>query len=173
MSEWVTFRKKQLGAGWRTRVVTLPNATRPTRYVYFFGSDHPLDWIHHVVPFDRLREWLMARRVAKHLLTLDEQTMHYIIGGHSLGGAIAAMVTYRLRKWGYLAMGYGFGAKRVGYPWHDALNVVYVHEGDIVPKLPPWRKRYAREEVYGERETAWAAHQPSAYHDVEQRHGFR
>jgi len=57
-------------------------------YLYIEGTNHPLDWLHHVTPFAKAREFDAGRRLYKKILPyIGARRVH--IGGHSLGGAIA------------------------------------------------------------------------------------
>lgn len=129
------------------------------RYVWMRGSDHWWDWLHHVLPGAAAREIDAAHTIRTRIL--DPEVREYIVGGHSLGGAIASILAGLLLDHGDAARCYLFGPKRA--PQGHVHGVAYVRRGDIVPGLPPWRPRYQHVAHLGEWETPWKAHHPESY----------
>ncbi|KAF2758349.1 putative extracellular lipase [Pseudovirgaria hyperparasitica] len=66
-----------------------------------------------------------------------------VVTGHSLGGAIATLAAAELRKKGYTAQLYTYGAPRIGnkgisnFITTQGGNFRVTHKNDPVPKLPP------------------------------------
>jgi len=147
---------------------------RKTGYmIHVLGTDHWRDWLHHVTPFARRREWQAAEKIIAALVELgiakrDEGWSYtpgddVVISGHSWGGCIAAMVATIL-----VIPCYIYGGKRSprkGLTRYYATRA-YRHRGDIVPFLPPWRPRYTDEVVFGIWGWPWEAHGLSSYREV-------
>ncbi|KAF2468679.1 alpha/beta-hydrolase [Lindgomyces ingoldianus] len=90
--------------------------------------------------------WAEARgRVLTALIDSAKKRTGYqmAIVGHSLGGAIATMCAAEMRKKGWSAELYTFGAPRVGdesfsqFVTGQGSNFRVTHYNDIVPRLPP------------------------------------
>jgi hypothetical protein len=142
--------------------------------IHVLGTDHWRDWLHHILPGARKREWQAADQIIAALVEMgiaksDDDGWSYIpgddvvISGHSWGGCIAAMVATIL-----VAPCYIYGGKRSprkGLTRHYVAQA-YRHRGDIVPLLPPWRPRYTDEIVFGKWMWPWEAHKLSNYREV-------
>lgn len=146
-----------------------------TLYCFIEGSNHWADWLHHVVWGASARETIAGLRIASDLYGLGCKMSigTYVIGGHSLGGSIASVVTLALRERGVGGVScHVFGAKRRPRSG-DGRVKIYVRKGDIVPLLPPWRKAYKQQEFFGSITWPWVAHQPKQYYDIQREKGFR
>lgn len=140
--------------------------------LYVYGSDHWLDWLHHLIPGAVRRETLAACQIIE---AIEEAVLveHVrIVAGHSWGAAIAAHVHYELAVRGVAAALFTYGGKRAAIPT-AAPGRHYRHKGDIVPALPPWRPRWPNVQVFGPRMLPWHAHEPRGYYPVMEHDGVR
>lgn len=129
-------------------------ATYRDGVLYIEGSNHAWDWMHHILPGARRRELEAAAEIVDRL---PEEPA--IIAGHSLGGAIAALVGRAYPE----ARVFVYGGKRA--PRGARRDVTaYRHRGDIVPFLPPWRARWRQSTTIGQWDTPWRAHEPRRYY---------
>lgn len=143
-----------------------------TRFLYIGGSDHWWDWLHHFLPGAKRREVAAARTLVDKVF--DENTVQFIVGGHSLGGCIAQIVATHLQNQHKIVFCYTYGGKRppVGHGYEYSENCR--HRGDIVPYLPPWRYANRRFEVTIGRWTwPWLAHSPKMYYEMMRYHRLR
>lgn len=145
-------------------------AKNGTRYCYVAGSDHWRDWLHHVTPGAKRREIEAAATIAGRLY--EPGVSRYVIGGHSLGGAVAEAVACNLRAISATVECYTFGGKRSPLPFAGAVH--YRNRGDIIPFLPPWRTPHSEDVLIG-RWTLWfwKAHSPRTYDEVRRKHGLK
>ena len=135
--------------------------------LYLGGSNHWLEWLHHVTPGAAWRERRWARKVVQ--LILNPYTpMVRTVAGHSVGGTVACIVseiasTLSLKT---------YGAKRPprgDYP----PGKHYAIKGDIVPHLPPWRRSLPLVELdYGKMGIV-ETHGPASYYDQMKKDGVR
>jgi hypothetical protein len=138
------------------------------RCLWIDGTDHWHDVVHHILPGVRRRELLWAKKLAD--AVFDPAINEYRVGGHSLGGCLAALVAEDLRERGVFVHCVVFGAKRTFRGNDKCVSVVHV--GDLIPALPPWRPPYWESRYFGERASFWDAHQPKAYYDQMKIFGF-
>ncbi len=138
-------------------------------YCYIQGSDHWIDWFHHFLPFAKAREIGAGKIIANQL---RKHGTRFVIGGHSLGGAIAVVVGYLLRSSNIEVSVFAYGGKRApcSTSW---LDVAVVKSGDIVPCLPPWRPKYKNIFYIPGWVPFWKAHAPKMYYDIQRSHGLR
>jgi hypothetical protein len=151
-----------------------------TVYCFIGGSDHWIDWLHHVIPGAWKRELWAAQKIAD--IIADKNGLHnksdgikIVIGGHSLGGAIACIVAEFLlhEYWTIYELDlYTYGAKRLRWKT-TAKGEHYRHRGDIVPYLPPWMPKYQDVKPYGSWMPFWKAHGPRTYYDLMVSHKLR
>lgn len=144
-------------------------------YLYVPGSDSWADWRHHL-RFWRQRELeLPATREIRAAYSLAAEIRgmadEFVVGGHSLGGAIAEIVATYLHRFGRTVTCYTFGGKRPPGTHAHKATVRYVYRGDIVPALPPWRERQPTRAI-GDLTWPWTAHAPDSYEDAMERAGF-
>jgi hypothetical protein len=139
--------------------------TTDTAYIYIDGSDHAVDWWHHFLPFARRRE----RAAAREILDIMPRRSRYVVGGHSVGGAIAADLAREIAAMGLAVKCYVFGPKRTSRDSVRHVTAAYRQRGDLVPYLPPWRKGY-RLTTFGHWMPVIAAHEPREYFVVMARH---
>jgi len=139
-----------------------------TAYIYIDGSDHHADWWHHFLPFARRRE----RAAAREILRIMPRRSCYVVGGHSVGGAIAADLAREIAAMGLAVSCYVFGPKRTSRDSVRHVTIAYCQRGDLVPALPPWRPRY-RLSYIGHRMRLPEAHEPREYFVVMDLHGLR
>jgi hypothetical protein len=144
--------------------------------VWFNGSDHPRDWLHHILPGARRREIRAAQTISQRLAPHVGGDTLFIIGGHSLGGCLAEIETFILCALGERAHCHIYAGKRAPRSHMvDDGAVAYRHRGDIVPSLPPWRparRRRMPTAVFGSRTWPWKAHPPHQYKRKMQEAGF-
>jgi hypothetical protein len=150
-----------LGPGDRSHVQARWKDKDDKRYLYIDGSDHWIDWAHHFLPGAQRREIAAAYKLAS-ILIKEPGAAEFVVGGHSLGGAIATAVTCILDAALLPVTGYAFGGKRPPKRYNADVTC-YRHRGDLVPFLPPWRPRYAKVIEIGPRKPFWAAHEPREY----------
>ena len=114
-----------------------PHYTVKDGVLFIHGSDHWLEWLHHIAPFSKRRELKWALQILDEI-NIDEIS---IIAGHSIGGTKAIMVA-ELSLGYYLGAIklYTYGAKRPPRPFRGDKGTHYRVKGDIVPFLPPWRR---------------------------------
>ena len=137
-----------------------------TAYCFIGGSDHWIDWIHHILPGAKTREIIAGECIANRL---KYEGPDFVIGGHSLGGAVASVVTNRLRGLGFRVTCYVYGAKR---PPEKTGNISsYINRGDIVPYLFPWRPKHINPYIRGK--FSFKAHGPRTYYDLMVSHKLR
>lgn len=130
------------------------------RYCYIAGSDHWRDWLHHVLPGARRREIAAARAIVDAIYSRD--VVAFYVGGHSLGGAVAQIVSSILTALGAQVHCYSYGGKRAPRRYSFPDTKSYRHAGDIVPFLPPWRPKIDSIRI-GTWKPFWLAHQPREY----------
>jgi hypothetical protein len=133
--------------------------------LYLEGTNHWLEWLHHVVPGARWRERRWARQVVQLILNTD--AMIHTVAGHSVGGTVACIVAEitQLRLFTY-------GAKRPprgDYP----PGKHYAIKGDIVPNLPPWRPALTLIVLDYGRVGFVEAHGPASYYEQMREDGVR
>ena len=145
-----------------------------TLYVLIYGTDSRFDWILHFLPgWGELAEILYGVALADQLALKIKWcwvVKKAIIYGHSWGGAIAPITADTLQNTfkGLQVCTVGLGAKM---PAVSSLTYRFVHRGDIVPSLTPWRvwamKRnrvpIGTKIVIGTRKPFWKAHPLGAY----------
>lgn len=137
-------------------------------YLYIEGTNHPLDWLHHVTPFAKLREREAGRLLYRKILPYVG-ARRVNIGGHSLGGAVAVVVANLFAEAPTLTV---YAGKRPpeGPRWG---LVAYRRKGDIVPFLPPTRKAWKGENVFGSwTPLFWKVHHPNNYRRFMDRDGY-
>ena len=136
-------------------------------YLYIEGTNHPLDWLHHVTPFAKLREREAGRLLYRKILPyVGARRVH--IGGHSLGGAIAIVVANLLTEAPVLTL---YAPKRAPERAKTPYRA-YRRRGDLVPFLPPNRRPWEDVTVFGSWRPFWLAHEPSEYRRFMDRDGF-
>lgn len=174
---WIGKGDGRSGLEWK--IATEDGETR----VYIPGTDHQDDVTHHLrVRLKRTAPgvWItaadldLAWEIFLEIRMTGCTVAH--VGGHSWGGAIAAIVVWLLNRAGINARGYLYAPKRAGNGRFvsqvaDKIDV-YVHRGDLVPLLPPWLAAYPRRE-FGQWEWPWKAHLPYQYHEQMIEDGFR
>lgn len=138
--------------------------------LYIRGSDHMHDWLHHVIPGAKRREEQAA--IELHNYIVRHELPVHTVAGHSLGGPIALKLSYLFRANYTTVRCFLYGPKRAPKSWHTPATV-YRHRGDIVPFLPPWRRRYQNTELIGNRLPLWKAHGPNTYWDRMEADGVR
>jgi len=113
-----------------------------TLYVLIYGTDSRFDWILHFLPgWGEMAEILYGVALADKLsLKIKELggVKLVTIYGHSWGGAIAPITADTLQNTfeRLQVRTVGLGAKM---PAVSSLTCRFVHRGDIVPYLTPWR----------------------------------
>lgn len=169
--------------GWSTTLYAGVDAATRTTYVVFRGTDQAIDWLvnfacvplplaHPLGHAGFVIAWKLAkRRLMPWLRAQRERTDRVIVGGHSLGGALALACAYELNDDGFdIERCITVGAPRVYTRWsahkvEAALGqrlIRVCREQDLVPKVPPaflgFRHVGAEwsfvSEVLGEREPA-------------------
>jgi len=141
-------------------------------YLLIYGTDSRFDWILHFLPgWDAMAEILYGAVLSNQLaVKINEcpKIRNVVIYGHSWGGAIAPIVEDCLRNtfkslWIYTI---GLGPKM---PVVGTLLYRFIHRGDIVPYLTPWRVWF-RKLVFkgfkiriGRWKPFWKAHVLGAY----------
>lgn len=157
--------------------------TGNTLNIFINGSDHPEDYKHHSKI--RLIEaahgvWVTHAdlQLAKDIFLFVRESGAEVvrIGGHSWGGAIAALVVWMLRKVHIKAWGYLYGPKQAGNSQFiqevSPYIYVYRHRGDFIPLLMFWLSRFTMEKI-GTLTWPWKAHGPDTYYTQMERDGFR
>lgn len=140
-------------------------------YCYAHGSNHVLDWLHHVLPGEAERERRGAIELFKRLIRLKDRFDMATLGGHSLGAPVAIACADMMEHREIPVVCYAFGGKRPLMPY-DCLVYAYRHSGDIVPALPPWRQPYRGMAVFGTWTFPWLAHKPERYEQFRQEAGL-
>lgn len=135
-------------------------------FVFVYGTDHRFDWILHFLPgWGVFAEILYGNALAEKLLEYIHSNNLKVVYlyGHSWGGAILPVVQETIQQanrdiWVYT---YGLGPKK---PAFGRINVSFVHSGEIVPFLTPWRKGSIgiRFEIGGWK-PFWIAHKLETY----------
>jgi len=145
-----------------------------TLYVLIYGTDSRFDWILHFLPgWGEIAEILYGVALADQLaLKIKEygEVKLVTIYGHSWGGAIAPITADTLQNTfkGLQVCTVGLGAKM---PAVSSLTYRFVHRGDIVPYLTPWRVWWAKRKrmflgmkiVIGKWKPFWKAHPLGTY----------
>jgi len=143
-----------------------------TLYVLIYGTDSRFDWILHFLPkWGEMAEILYGSALADKLaIKINEYTKirNVVIYGHSWGGAIAPIVedclinTFKSLRIDTI----GLGPKM---PVVGTLLYSFIHRGDIVPYLTPWRVWF-RKSVFkgfkvriGRWKPFWKAHALGSY----------
>ena len=136
-------------------------------YCYCKGTDHLIDWLHHFAPWAGRRERQGAEMILKRLKPhIDGR--HVIIGGYSLGGAVAAELA-RIIPGSVLFIA---GSKRPRKRIRGNCKALKVR-GDIVTALPPWRPRIRGMEKVGRwTPLFWRAHMSEDNREFLRREGF-
>ena len=143
-----------------------------TLYVLIYGTDSRFDWILHFLPgWGEMAEILYGVALADQLaLKIKEcgEVKLVTIYGHSWGGAIAPIVADTLKNpfKGLQVFTVGLGAK---IPAVGPLTYLFIHRGDIVPYVTPWRAWRSKQGSTGGKFTIgkwkpfWKAHPLGAY----------
>jgi len=143
-----------------------------TLYVLIYGTDSRFDWILHFLPgWGEMAEILYGVALADQLaLKIKELEGVKIVTiyGHSWGGAIAPVVADTLQNTfkGLQVFTVGLGAKT---PAVGSLTYLFIHRGDIVPYVTPWRAWRSTQGFAGGKFTIgkwkpfWKAHPLGAY----------
>jgi pimeloyl-ACP methyl ester carboxylesterase len=140
-------------------------------FVYVEGTNHFLDWPHHVMPFSGRREREAAYMIRKRLIDhIPGRAVH--LAGFSLGGAVAVELARLIAGKKSLLI---LGSKRPR--WRARLKHMKYRairtRGDWVPCLPPWRPRIRRQEKIGRwTPLFWRAHLSPEYKEILRREGF-
>lgn len=173
---WVGREDGRSGMEWRFAI------TDEMFWVYIPGTDHPDDWRHHLkIGLVQAANGVWVTRAdlalaAEVVRAVIESGVPANIGGHSWGGAIAALAVWMLRRRGWEVGGVVYGAKRAGNAAfvQDVRRhiVAYKHRGDPVLFLPPWQKALPYH-VIGSWMWPWKAHGPDTYYKQMERDGFR
>lgn len=177
MWHWIGKEDGRSGLEWRIAI------EGKTAWIYIPGTDHQDDVKFHVRI--RLKQtapgvWITAADLELawdiFLEIRDTGCDTVYIGGHSWGGAIAAILVWLLRRARINAFGYLYAPKRAGntrFVEQIADHIdVYVHRGDLIPFLPPWLAGYPRK-IFGRWVWPWEAHQPRSYYAEMAEDGFR
>jgi hypothetical protein len=137
--------------------------------LYLGGSNHWLEWLHHTLPGAAWRERRWARQVVE--LIQDHNTpMVHTIAGHSVGGTVACLVSEKMARISPISL-YTYGAKRPPRGTYTGKHCAV--KGDIVPNLPPWRKRLPLIVLdYGKLGIV-EAHGPAIYYEQMREDGIR
>lgn len=152
--------------------------------IFINGSDHAKDWGHHSKI--RLIEAAHGVWVTEADLELAKDIIQFVresetevvrIGGHSWGGAIAALVVWMLNRPNEVNVrGYLYGPKQAGNELFitqvSPFITSYRHRGDIVPLLMFWLARFQMKKI-GSWMWPWKAHGPDTYHTQMAADGFR
>lgn len=136
-------------------------------YVFVEGTDHWFDWVHHFVPGARRREIRAAEEIVARLLLSN--CTRYVVGGLSMGGAIAQIVAAILARRGLMVRCTIYGSKRAPHGYTFPARAVQ-EVGDAVHLLPPWRPSYKITDRRGRLRWPWKAH--VAYWDRIVKDGF-
>ncbi len=140
-----------------------------TLYCFVLGSNHPMDWLHHIIPGAAKRELEAGRNIMRELHDVIG-VRRLVIGGHSLGAAVAVVVGSLMSYYCPVEVCV-FGGKRTA--WAETVPyAAYRHKGDIVPFFPPWRPKYENA-VFGKWRPPWKAHGPQTYHKKMKEKGLR
>ena len=136
-------------------------------FVYCNGTDHWADWLHHFAPWAGRRQRqgaeMILRRLIPHL-----HRRNAVIGGYSLGGAVAAELA-RLIPYSVLFLA---GSKRPRKRIRGNYKALKVR-GDVVTALPPWRPRIRGMEKVGRwTPLFWRAHMSEDNREFLRREGF-
>ena len=145
-----------------------------TLYVLIYGTDSRFDWILHFLPgWGEMAEILYGVALADQLALKIKWcwvVKKVTIYGHSWGGAIAPIVADTMQNTfkGLQVCTVGLGAKM---PAVSSLTYRFVHRGDIVPCLTPWRTwRMRRKRIFigmkitiGKWKPFWKAHPLGTY----------
>jgi len=152
-------------AGIEARVAT----SGTTVYLYIHGSDHRYDWLHHIRPGAARREIGWGRQLFDAIYVGN---MHvYVIGGHSLGGAVAQVLATLLVMRGAAVELHTYGGKRPPNRY-DMAGSHYRHRGDVVPWLNILRPNQPRIRI-GNWTWPWVAHGPRTYYHEMEKAGLR
>lgn len=178
MSSWNWIGKDdgRSGLEWRVKI------EHGVYWVWIPGTDHPDDVAHHlqtgwVWAHDGVRilraDYALAREVVDELHLSGDESV--IVGGHSWGGAVAALIVWILLRRGVDVRGFLYAPKRAGNrAFVDEIApyiTAYRHRGDWIPYLPPWYARFTMR-VFGRWTWPWKAHMPDRYADVMEKDGF-
>lgn len=157
-----------LGPGDRSHIQARTRAVDGVRYAYADGSDHWIDWVHHVVPGAKAREEAAGWELAKRILAwgIPER---FVVGGHSLGAAVMTVAaTYLVNYAPTECMVYGGKRSPVVYENIQAFR----HSGDYIPWLFVLRPAY-KNQVFGKWLPPWQAHEPREYYPLMVEHGLK
>lgn len=172
---WVNKRNDKSGLQWWYR------HEDDVLRIYIPGTDHPDDWKHHAqielveaangIVVTRA-DLALAAEIARFCLDHD---LPVKIGGHSWGGAIAALVVWILRTRKRVAWGYLYAPKQAGNRrFVKAISpyvFVYRRRGDLIPLIMFWLARY-KMISFGKLTWPWKAHLPSSYNKQRTADGF-
>lgn len=174
---WVGKDDGRSGLEWRIAI------DDNTAWVYIPGTDHHDDIRHHLRI--RLKKtapgvWIAAADLELaweiFLEIRDTGCDTVYVGGHSWGGAIAAILVWLLRRSRVEAYGYLYAPKRAGNRrFVDQIRQyvdVYIRRGDLVSLLPPWLAGYIYTAI-GKWTWPWRAHLPHSYYRQMWRDGFK
>jgi len=153
-------------AGVEARVKSIPHPVRRGGHrltlIWFRGSNHRRDWFHHILPGARRREIQAAREVFNRLNAGANEL--FIVGGHSLGGALASILSTMLEAEGERVLCYSYGGKRPPRGYMTGASLCpYRRRGDVVPFLAFWRPAWPAVVKIGEWRAPWNAHPRGGY----------
>lgn len=155
--------------GWKGPLGT--DVTIKNGVVFVHGTNHWLEWLHHVTPFAGIRE----KRWADQLLrTLSERGVQFhTLAGHSIGGTVVTIAALDLVLfWMGRVKLYTYGAKRPPRGC-NATGKHYRIKGDVVPFLPPWRKALPLITLDYGKMGPIEAHGPRSYWEQMEKDGVR
>ena len=136
-------------------------------FIYCKGTDHWVDRLHHFAPWagrrGRQGAEMILRRLIPHL-----HRREVVVGGYSLGGAVAAELA-RIIPGSIL---YIAGSKRPRKRIRGDCKALKAR-GDIVTSLPPWRPRVRNMQKVGRWTWKfWKAHMSGEYQEFLRIAGF-